>query len=328
MTMIQRLRRSRRTAEIRALVAETRLSVDDFIMPYFVVEGINVKKPIETMPEVFRFSIDNLLKDIEELSGLGVKGVLLFGVPDKKNPTGSYAYKRTGIIQKAVSAIKKKFPGIAVITDVCMCSYTSAGHCGIVKNGIVQNDDSLAVLSKIALSHADAGADIVAPSAMMDGQVGAIREILDSKKCVDVAIMAYSAKYASGFYAPFRDAADSSPKFGDRKSYQMDYRNVKEALRESAADLREGADILMVKPALSYLDVIRAVKEHPETSIAPLAAYNVSGEYSMVKAAAMKGWLDEKKTAMEILTSIKRAGADIIITYFAKQAAGWIKEDE
>jgi porphobilinogen synthase len=330
-----RLRRLRKNENLRKLFSETKLSISDFVMPYFVIEGKNVKQEINSMPGIFRYSIDQLLKEVEEIYKLGVLSVLLFGVPNRKDEIGSYAYSKDGIVQKAIKAIKKEIPDIVVITDVCLCSYTTHGHCGLLsfsrkkesnqrKTYYIDNDATLEVLAKIALSHAEAGADIVAPSAMMDGQVQAIRKILDKNGFKDVAIMSYSAKYASSFYGPFREAADSSPKFGDRKSYQMNYCNIKEALREIETDINEGADIVMVKPALSYLDVIRAIKEKFNV---PLAAYNVSGEYSMVKAAAQKNWLDEKSVALEILTSIKRAGADIIITYWAKDVARWIRKN-
>jgi len=329
-----RLRRLRRTENFRKLFSETKLSVSDLIMPYFVVGGKNIKQPIKSMPDIFRYSIDKLLKEVKETHNLGIPAVLLFGVTEKKDRIGSYAYNKNDIVQKAIRTIKKEIPDIVVITDVCMCSYTSHGHCGILKHNLkktnnklrttnyeIDNDATLDTLSKIALSHALAGADIVAPSAMMDGQVQAIRETLDKNGFKDVAILSYSAKYASNFYGPFREAADSSPKFGDRKSYQMNFSNVKEALREVEQDINEGADIVMVKPALSYLDVIRDVKENFNI---PLAAYNVSGEYSMVKASSEKGWLNEKKVVLEILTSIKRAGADIIISYWAKEVAKWL----
>jgi porphobilinogen synthase len=345
-----RLRRLRKNENLSKLFSEAKLSISEFVMPYFVIEGKNVKQEINSMPGIFRYSIDQLLKEVEEIYKLGILSVLLFGVPDRKDEIGSYAYSKDGIVQKAIKAIKKEIPDIVVITDVCLCSYTTHGHCGILKKrprsivnspkpmdnsqrekncGLwpvdyrpIDNDATLEVLAKIALSHAEAGADIVAPSAMMDGQVQAIRKILDKNGFKDVAIMSYSAKYASSFYGPFREAADSSPKFGNRKSYQMNYCNIKEALREIETDINEGADIVMVKPALSYLDVIRAIKEKFNV---PLAAYNVSGEYSMVKAAVQKNWLDEKSVALEILTSIKRAGADIIITYWAKDVARWVR---
>ncbi|MFH1958002.1 MAG: porphobilinogen synthase [bacterium] len=320
-----RLSRLRRKESLRKLVQGIRISVKDFVLPVFVLEGKNRKEEISSMPGVFRFSPDNLIKEIEEVKKLGIIAVLLFGVPEEKDEKGSSAFDKNGIVQKAVKKIRQEFPDMVLITDVCLCGYTSHGHCGItkIKSCIIDNDATLKILSKIALSHAQAGADIVAPSAMMDGQVTTIRETLDKKGFKDVAIMGYSAKYSSGFYGPFREAAQSSPHFGDRKSYQMDYHNVREALREVEADIKEGADIVMVKPALTYLDVIKTVKDNYGI---PLAAYNVSGEYSMVKAASMQGWLNEKKAVLEILTSIKRAGADIIITYWAKDAAKWLRK--
>jgi len=317
-----RARRLRNTENLRRMFSETELSVTDFVMPYFVVEGRNIRQIIKSMPGIFRFSIDTLVKEVKEIHKLGIFAVLLFGITEKKDRTGSYAYNKNGIVQKAIRTIKKEIPEIVVITDVCMCSYTSHGHCGILKGGNIDNDATLEILSKVALSHAIAGADIVAPSAMMDGQVQEIRDTLDKNGFKDIAIMSYSAKFASNFYGPFRDAANSTPQFGDRKSYQMDYHNLKEVLREVETDINEGADIVMVKPALSYLDVIKTVKENFNI---PLAGYNVSGEYSMVKSAAEKGWLDEKNTVLEILTSIKRAGADIIISYWAKEVAKWLK---
>lgn len=326
-----RLRRLRRNENLRKLFAETDLSVSDLIMPYFVVEGGNIRQPIKSMPGVFRFSADNLVKEVTEIHNLGIPAVLLFGVPAKKDETGSRAYDKSGIVQKAIRAIKREIPDMIVVTDVCLCSWTSHGHCGVLpfqtrmRNGnkksiSVDNDGTLKILARIALSHAESGADIIAPSAMMDGQVSEIRNALDKNGFKDVAIMSYSAKYASCFYGPFREASCSTPQSGDRKGYQMDCRNLKEAIREVEQDIKEGADIVMVKPALSYLDVIHAVKEKFNI---PLAAYNVSGEYSMVKAAAEKGWLDERNTALEILTSIKRAGADVIITYWAREVAKW-----
>lgn len=338
-----RLRRFRRTETLRKLFSETNVFISDLVAPYFVVEGKNVKQPISSMPGVYRYSVDNLVNEVAKIYDLGILAILLFGVPQKNSKFkvqrlakqfDSSVYSKDGIVQKAIRAIKKEIPEIVVVTDVCLCSYTYHGHCGIVKSvdskkkknlnyqPEIDNDATLEILSKVALSHAEAGADIVAPSAMMDGQVKAIRETLDKNGFKDVAIMSYSAKYASNFYGPFREAAGSSPKFGDRKSYQMDYHNLKEALREVEQDINEGADIVMVKPALSYLDVIHAVKEKFNI---PVAAYNVSGEYSMVKAAAEKGWINEKEVVLEILTSIKRSGADIIITYWAKDVAKWIK---
>jgi len=297
---------------------ETVLSPLDFIYPLFIVEGQNIKKEISSMPSQYQMSIDNALRECEELIELGINSIILFGIPNEKDETGSGAYSDDGIIQKAVNAIKSRFPDLIVITDVCLCEYTSHGHCGVVENGNVHNDKTLELLVKEAVSHAQSGADIIAPSDMMDGRIGAIRKALDAGGFSDTPIMAYSAKYSSAFYGPFREAAESTPQFGDRKTYQMDFGNSDEALREIALDIQEGADIVMVKPALSYLDVIRRVRDNFNI---PICAYNVSGEYSMVKAAAQNGWLDGEKVMMEILTSIKRAGADVIITYFAKDAA-------
>ena len=313
-----RPRRLRKTKSIRKIIQETDLSVSDFIYPMFVIPGNGVKEEITSMPGIFRYSIDNTIKEIKEIKELGIQAVLLFGIPEKKDEHGSEGYNENGIIQKALRKIKEEIKDIVLITDVCMCEYTSHGHCGIVKDGEVENDETLQYLGRMALSHAKAGADIVAPSDMMDGRVGVIREVLDENGFQNVAIMSYSAKYASAFYGPFREAAHSTPLFGDRHGYQMDPPNIREALREISLDIQEGADIVMIKPALSYLDVIKAAKEEFDY---PIAAYSVSGEYSMVKAAGRLGWVDETKLMMEILTSIKRAGADIIITYFAKDAA-------
>jgi porphobilinogen synthase len=313
-----RPRRLRNNKSIRTIISETNLSVQDLIYPMFIVSGKRVKEKINSMPGIFRYSIDNAIKEIQEVKALGILAVLVFGITEKKDEFGTQGYDEGGIVQRALREIKDKIDDIILITDVCMCEYTSHGHCGIIRDGRVDNDETLKYLSMIALSHAKAGADIVAPSDMMDGRVGAIRTTLDENGFSDVAIMSYSAKYASAFYGPFREAAHSNPGFGDRKGYQMDPPNVREALREIAIDIEEGADIVMVKPALSYLDVIRAARNEFDH---PIAAYNVSGEYSMVKAAGGLGWIDEKTVMMEILTSIKRAGADIIITYFAKEAA-------
>ncbi len=315
---IHRLRRMRFSENLRRMVRETHLSIDDLIYPMFVVPGEKIKQPITSMPDNFHFSIDFLLKELQEVRDLGIPGILLFGLPEKKDQFGSEAYDSGGIIQRAVRAIKEQFQDLLVITDICMCEYTSHGHCGIIKNGCVDNDHTLDFLSQIAVSHVEAGADMVAPSDMMDGRIAAIRSALDAKGLTHIPIMSYAAKYASSFYGPFREAAESSPQFGDRRSYQMDAANAQEAIRECAFDLEEGADILMVKPALSYLDIIYRVKSKFQM---PVAAYNVSGEYSMLKAAAKNGWVDGTKTMMEMLTSIKRAGADIILTYFAKEAA-------
>ena len=321
--MIFRPRRLRKTENIRKLVRETSLSVDDFVYPIFIVEGKGKKEEIPSMPGIFRFSIDMVFKEIEEALSLGIKAIILFGIPDFKDDVGTSAYVDDGIIQRAVREIKKRFNELVVITDVCMCEYTSHGHCGIVRNGKILNDETTEILGKIAVSHSEAGADIVAPSAMMDGQVRAIRKQLDENGFYDIPIMAYSAKYASGFYGPFRDAAESAPSFGDRASYQMDIHNQLEAMREIELDVIEGADIIMVKPALAYLDIIKMASLRYEL---PIAAYNVSGEYSMIKAAGKLGWIDEKKVIYESLIAIKRAGAKIILTYFAKEVASWIKE--
>jgi porphobilinogen synthase len=300
------------------MFSETILTKNDFIFPLFVVPGKNVKNEISSMPGIFQLSIDNAVKECEEVYKLGIPAIILFGIPESKDEAGSGAYDEHGIIQNAIREIKEKLPELIVVTDVCLCEYTSHGHCGIVRDGKIINDETLVLLAKEALSHAKAGADIIAPSDMMDGRVGAIRKILDENNFQDIPIMAYSAKYSSAFYGPFREAAESTPLFGDRKTYQMDYANSDEALREVELDIAEGADIVMVKPALSYLDIIRRVKD---TYNMPLAAYNVSGEYSIIKAAAEKGWIDGEKVMMETLYSIKRAGADVIITYFAKEAA-------
>lgn len=313
-----RPRRLRKNENFRRMLRETALSVSDLVYPLFVVEGKGVKKPINSMPGNFQLSIDNLIKEVEKTKGLGVPAVLLFGIPDKKDEVASGAFARDGIVQRAVRRIKEKVPDILVITDVCLCEYTSHGHCGMIEKGDVDNDSTLEVLAETALSHAKAGADMVAPSAMMDGQIGAIRETLDEAGYETLPVMAYAAKYASCFYGPFREAAESTPQYGDRKSYQMDPANSDEAIREMNLDVEEGADILMVKPALPYLDIIRRAKEEFDL---PVAAYNVSGEFSMIKAAANLGWLDGEKAMMESLISIKRAGADIILTYFAQEAA-------
>jgi porphobilinogen synthase len=313
-----RPRRLRKNENIRSLVRETILTVDDLIYPLFVCEGKGVKQEIRSMPEVYRFSLDQLIEEVKQVVELGIKAVLLFGIPDKKDEVGSSAYAKDGIVQKAVRTLKEKFPDLVVITDVCLCEYTSHGHCGIIKNHTVDNDATLEQLAKIAVSHAKAGADIVAPSDMMDGRVGRIREALDEAGFTDVAIMSYAVKYCSAFYGPFREAAESAPQFGDRRSYQMDPANIREALREAYLDVQEGADILMVKPAMPYLDVIKTIRQEFNH---PLAAYQVSGEYAMIKAASKLGWLDEEKIMFESLIAIKRAGADLIITYFAKKVA-------
>jgi porphobilinogen synthase len=305
---ITRLRRLRLNQNIRDLIKETEINLNDLIYPMFIIPGKSKSEEIESMPGIFRHSIDNALKEISEIVELGIKAILLFGIPEKKDDIATGAYSKKGIIQNAVKSIKKEFKDLIVITDLCLCEYIDHGHCGVIHDGYVDNDETLELLSLTALSHAEAGADIIAPSDMMDGD----------NEFLNIIIMSYSAKYASAFYGPFRDAAKSAPKFGDRKSYQMNPPNIREAIREIEQDIEEGADIIMVKPALCYLDVISAVREEFNH---PLAAYNVSGEYSMVKAASKMGWIDEQKIVLEMLTSIKRAGADIIITYFAKQIA-------
>ena len=314
----QRPRRLRQHESLRQLVRETTLSPTNLIYPLFVKEGTALKEPIASMPGQFRWSIDLLMKEVAEAQALGISAVMLFGIPDHKDDRGTSAYDKDGIVQRAVRDLKNRFPELLIITDVCIDEYTSHGHCGIVRDGRILNDETLDCLRLMARTHAEAGVDMVAPSDMMDGRVGAIRDELDQLGFHDVPIMSYSAKYASSLYAPFRDAALSSPAFGDRRSYQMDPANAREALREVQLDLEEGADIVMVKPALLFLDIIRIIRN---TISAPLAAYQVSGEYSMVKAAAQAGWIDEDKVMMESLVSIKRAGADIILTYFAKDAA-------
>jgi porphobilinogen synthase len=313
-----RPRRLREKALLRKLVRETTLAVDDLIHPLFAVHGRGVRETIASMPGQTRLSVDELAKEAKDVAGMGIPAVLLFGVPHTKDPRGSEAYADDGIVQQAVRAVKDTVPDLLVITDVCLCQYTSHGHCGVVEDGTVRNDPTLELIARTAVSHAEAGADMVAPSDMMDGRVAAIREALDEATYVETPILAYSAKYASSFYGPFRDAAESAPQFGDRRSYQMDPANALEAMREIALDVDEGADIVMVKPALPYLDVISRAKA--EFGL-PLAAYSVSGEYAMIKAAGRLGWLDEERAMMEALTAIRRAGADIVITYFAKDAA-------
>ena len=321
---IQRLRRTRRTGALRGLVRETELSPGDFIYPIFVAAGEDVRRPIPSMPGISQLSINNAVEEARMAHSLGISGVLLFGIPDEKDEAASGAYDPEGVVQLATRAIKEAMPDLLVVTDLCLCEYTSHGHCGIVdhERGEVLNDVSLQLLAQTAVSQAEAGADIVAPSDMMDGRVGAIRAALDSENFSETPIMAYSAKYASAFYGPFREAADSAPQFGDRRGYQMDPANAREALRETALDIQEGADIVMVKPALPYLDVVRRVRE---TTDLPVAAYNVSGEYSMLKAAVQNGWLDEERAVLEALTGIKRAGAEIIISYHAPDAARWLQ---
>jgi len=317
-----RMRRLRRTEALRSLVRETELSPRHLIQPLFVVAGENVREGVDSMPGVERFSISELVAEATEIASVGVGSVLLFGVPASKDESGSSAYDDEGVVQMAVRALKEAHPDLTVITDVCLCEYTSHGHCGFVRDGEVDNDITVELLAKVAISHAEAGADAVAPSDMMDGRVGTIRHQLDEEGHSAVPIIAYSAKYSSAFYGPFRDAAESTPEFGDRRGYQMDPANAAEAVREAELDLEEGADMLMVKPATPYLDVVRRVKE---ATGAPLAAYHVSGEYSMLKAAAEQGWIDERAAVLETLTSIRRAGADAIITYYAKEAAAWLR---
>jgi porphobilinogen synthase len=317
-----RLRRLRKDDLFRRVFRETQLRPDDFILPLFVRPGKGIKQPISSMPGQFQLSVDLLIKEVKEVKSLGIPGVILFGIPEKKDELGTEGYAEEGIIQRAVRAIKEKVDGVIVITDVCLCEYTSHGHCGVIRDGKVINDETLDLLSRQALSHAKAGADIIAPSDMMDGRIGAIRKVLDEDRFEDIPIMAYAAKFASCFYGPFREAAESKPQFGDRKSYQMDPANGDEALREVELDIEEGADIVMIKPALPYLDIIYRVKQ---TFNRPVAAYNVSGEFSMIKAASQLGWMDGELAMMESLTAIKRAGADLILTYFAKEAAKKLK---
>ncbi|MHB1416745.1 MAG: porphobilinogen synthase [Chloroflexota bacterium] len=321
--LLHRPRRLRQSEALRRMVRETALAADDFVYPLFVTHERGTQREIPSMPGNYQWSPDLLGPEVEEIASLGIPAVLLFGLPAYKDEVASEAYAAEGVVQQAIRAIKAAVPEMLVITDVCLCEYTSHGHCGIVRDGKVENDPTLPYLARTAVSHAEAGADIVAPSDMMDGRVGAIREALDAEGFTDLPIMSYAAKYASAFYGPFREAADSAPQFGDRRSYQMDPPNVREALREVALDVEEGADIVVVKPALSYLDVIARVRDRFDL---PVAAYNVSGEFAMVKAAAAKGWLDEQRVTLELLTSIKRAGADIIISYHAKDVVRWLKE--
>lgn len=316
--LIERPRRLRRTETIRALVRETRLAPDDFVYPLFVCEGEGVRREIASMPGTFNLSIDELVKEVGSARSIGVRSVILFGVPDEKDATGSQAYAEDGIIQRAIRAVKREVKDTLVIADNCLCEYTDHGHCGVIEENEVLNDPTLELLARAAVSQAEAGADIIAPSNMMDGFVAAIREALDASGFEHVPIMSYAVKYASGFYGPFREAAQSTPQFGDRRGYQMDPANAREAMREAELDLQQGADILMVKPALPYLDIIRAVRERFDL---PVAAYQVSGEYAMIKAAGRLGWVDEERVALESLIAIKRAGADIILTYFAREMA-------
>lgn len=319
---VHRPRRLRRSEAMRSLVRETELSANGFVYPMFVCPGSGVRKEIGSMPGVYQQSVDKFIEECREVTDLGIPAIILFGLPSHKDATGSEASASDGAVQRAVEAVRKAKLNLLVITDVCLCEYTSHGHCGVIEGEEVLNDASLQLLANAALSHARAGADIVAPSDMMDGRVAAIRRALDENKFQDVAILSYAAKYCSAFYGPFREAAESAPQFGDRRSYQMDPANAREALREVELDLEEGADMIMVKPALPYLDVIRGVRDRFDV---PVAAYNVSGEYAMVKAAARNGWIEEKRAALEILTSIRRAGASIILTYHAKDAARWLK---
>lgn len=313
-----RPRRMRRNENLRRMIRETRLSTDDLILPLFAVPGKGVRVPIDAMPGQYRLSTDNLVAVAKEAAGLGIPAIMLFGVPGKKDPLGTGAYAKDGIVQQAVKAVKNAVPGLVVITDVCLCQYTDHGHCGVLENGVVDNDGTLDLLARTAVSHAKAGADMVAPSDMMDGRVAEIREALDENDLAHVPIMSYAVKYCSAYYGPFRQAADSAPKAGDRKTYQMDPANAIEAIREASMDIEEGADIIMVKPALPYLDIIRSLRDEIDL---PIAAYNVSGEYAMIKAGAQMGWVDGEKVMMETLLSIKRAGADMILTYFALDAA-------
>jgi porphobilinogen synthase len=319
-----RLRRLRTTLNLRAMVRETTLGPRDFIYPLFVVHGKDVHREIPSMPGVYHQSIDRLASEVEEVSALDIPAVILFGVPAEKDPLGEENFADDGIVQQAIRAIKAANPDLLVITDVCMCEYTDHGHCGIVAGGEILNDETLDILGKVSVSHAQAGADMVAPSGMMDGMIAAIRAALDAAQYKRTGILSYAVKYASGFYGPFRDAALSAPAFGDRRTHQMDPANVREAMREAQLDVDEGADMLMVKPALAYLDVIRRVRDRFDL---PVAAYNVSGEYSMIKAAADKGWLDEQTVVLEMLTAIRRAGADLILTYYAKDASRWLREE-
>jgi porphobilinogen synthase len=319
---VNRPRRLRRSEALRGLVRETRLSTAGFIYPLFVCPGTNVRQEVSSMPGVHQQSVDRIVEECRELESLGIPGIILFGLPETKDARGSSSLSANGVVQRAIEAIRKAKLNILVITDVCLCEYTDHGHCGVIENGEVANDPTLEILAEQALSHARAGADIIAPSDMMDGRVAAIRSRLDAHKFQDIAILSYAAKYCSGFYGPFREAAQSAPQFGDRRSYQMDPANAREALKEVALDLEEGADLVMVKPALPYLDIIRQVRDRFDV---PVAAYNVSGEYAMVKAAAQKGWIDEQRVVLELLTGIQRAGAGIILTYHAKDAARWLK---
>jgi porphobilinogen synthase len=319
-----RMRRMRQNDKLRGLVCETHLNVEQLIYPLFIAENIDEPREISSMPGIMQWPLEYVGQEAKRIAHLGIPAVLLFGIPNEKDEVGSQAYSSQGIIQQAIRRFKAEVPDLLVMTDVCLCEYTNHGHCGVIYNGYVQNDESLELLARMALSHVVSGADVVAPSDMMDGRVGTIRHALEEHGYSSTPIMAYSAKYASGFYGPFREAAASAPQFGDRRSYQMDPANVREALREVDLDISEGADIVMVKPALAYLDVIRQVREHCNL---PIAAYNVSGEYAMIKAAAQQGWIDERRIVMEVLTGIRRAGADMLITYFAPEVAKWLREE-
>lgn len=319
----KRHRRLRTSSSMRSIVRENHLRKEDLIYPFFVIEGDSIRNEVPSMPGVFQLSLDNIVAEMKEVRDLGIPSVIAFGVPNEKDEVGTGAYVNDGIVQQAIRIIKKEVPELLIIADTCLCEFTSHGHCGVIHNGDVDNDESLELLAKTAVSQVEAGADIIAPSNMMDGFVIAIRTALDEAGFTNIPIMSYAVKYSSAFYGPFRDAADSTPQFGDRKSYQMDPANRLEAIREAESDMEEGADFLIVKPALSYLDIVRDIKD---SFNAPVVAYNVSGEYAMVKAAAMNGWIDEKSLVMEKLTSMKRAGADLIITYFAKDVAGWLSE--
>src|SRR5215213_2940647 len=321
--LVHRPRRLRRREGVRSLVREARLAPEDLILPLFACPGENVRREVSSMPGVFNLSVDEVAREATAACEAGVRGVILFGLPETKDETASGAYSEKGIVQQAARAVRKAVPDMVVIADTCLCEYTSHGHCGVVRRGEVLNDETLELLARTAVSQAEAGADIVAPSAMMDGQVSAIREALDGAGFEHIAIMAYAVKYASGFYGPFREAADSAPAFGDRRAYQMDAGNAREALREAELDYTEGADILMVKPATSYLDILKQVRDRFDL---PAAAYHVSGEYAMIKAAAQKGWIDERRVMLETLTCIKRAGADIILTYYAVEAAKAVRQ--
>lgn len=322
---VTRMRRLRKNPIIRDMVKDININMNDFIYPLFVVYGKNKKNSVKSMPGVYQLSLDLLPAEVEKIVQLGIKSIIIFGIPENKDAVGSGAYAKNGIVQQAVKIIKEAFPQLLVVTDVCLCEYTDHGHCGLIKDNIILNDETLELLAETSLSHAEAGADIIAPSDMMDGRVGAIRNKLDENGFQDIPIMSYSAKYASAFYGPFRDAAESTPKFGDRNTYQMDPASgINQALKETELDIIEGADIVMVKPAMAYMDIIRKVKDN---FLCPVASYNVSGEYSMIKAASQNGWIDEKRTVLELMIGLKRAGSDLIITYHALDIARWLQEE-